>query len=700
MPGCRSATSLIRPVRWSTSRTRIGVVSELGASDASFTQATAALIGDLPLLLVLDNIEHLIEVVAPFVAALLRACPNLIVLATSRRRIDIPSETVLALQPFEVDAAPGPDRTHAEALSLAARYLVDLTRPGSSDALVASDVEAFNTIARRMGGLPLGLEQAAAQLDRFNAQDLVTRLDHFEKQSADGAVGTAIEWSLTLLSHPAAELLAALSHLDGDWTLQRAEAIGSRLGLPSACVVDAVGEIVQHSLANAVRTSASANGRLRIIAPIREYLRRRPAVGNAGQYELACAETIVEEASDAAELLEGRDQRAGVRALRELMPDIRRTIIWCASSGRVLPAARLLAALRGWWWASGTYADGQTLHRLAEPMLGAWEPVTDEEHQWRIRALAARALIRPGFAAPAEHVDTLRGLLDSARVRGTERDISWIAQLLAAGLAFTNADAENALAAAREGLESARRAGDHWLAGWALYASAIACARADPIEGLAFLEQSTAAFVQSGDLLSAARVMMFRAHGLRIFGITESSDDELRRARDWCTELDAAPVTQLDCELGIAQNAHAAGRTAEAAERYRSLVPRLVAFGDLRCAAVAERSLGAILADNGDLDGASALVLHALEMFRSLNVEDTEIASACIVRAEIAVGRRHLEQAAKLIGRARSLASGSGVPLELRELRRLDELADLVRGSIGPEPFNALVTNGMKDSLL
>jgi DNA-binding SARP family transcriptional activator/predicted ATPase len=665
---------------------RLGVVTERSLDDGLFAEAAADLIGDRPLLVVLDNVEHLTASIAPFIDALLRSCPNLILLATSRRAIGSVNERTYQLSPFGVDPPPsGPDGWPQ--LSKSGQFLAQRRASAEVD-LAPSDIEALNAIGRHLGGLAVGLEQAAVQMNRLSAGELAARLHLLDQEEHAASLRTSIEWSLGLLDMPELDLLSALALLESAFDLTRAEVIGCHLGFTTSVVDNIVSMLVDNSL---VVDGVEVKGRRQIIEPIRSHIRTRvPRSPATERHRAACAHAIVNEAEVARVLLEGADQRRGIDDLRRLMPDVRSAIGAAVEAGDPLTVGRLLAALRVWWWASGTYADGQNLHQIGSATLVDWAPATPRDHGIRLRALSARALTTPGFSAPAAHLDDLISLAETARAFGSDADVSWITQLVAAGLAFMNHDPEQSEQYAKEALIRARRAGDSWLTGWAQYAAAISRARLDPAVGLELMEQSIVSFTIAGDLLSAARVTMFRAHGLRIFGVTDDTDESLRQARDWCAAAGAAPVTQLDCELGLAQNAHCAGREAVAADMYRALIPRLRELGDDRCAAVAQRSLASILAHQGDLDGANALVLRASEGLRSLASEDTELASTYIVRADIAIARGNVEFAVKLIARARVLAAGSGVPVELQEVNRIAELSEVLRNKVGSARFDAL----------
>ena len=190
-------------------------------------------------------------------------------------------------------------------------------------------------------------------------------------------------------------------------------------------------------------------------------------------------------------------------------------------------------------------------------------------------------------------------------------------------------------------------------------------------------------FLEAGDRLHAARMMMFIGHGARLFGNPDDSEAAYTQAEEWCAALGAAPATQLDCLLGRAQSADVRGDDDRAMELYRAVVPASVELGARRPAAVAQRGLARLLVARGDLPGASVLVDRSIELLRASVGEDTELAAAHLVRAEIAWSRGSPELAASLLGRAAHLSTGSGVPMELRDHLRLAALREQLIEALG-----------------
>jgi hypothetical protein len=408
---------------------------------------------------------------------------------------------------------------------------------------------------------------------------------------------------------------------------------------------------------------AGAGGR-RIIEPVRQFVRADSVrMVDAERYPLACGWTILAEVTEAVRLVEGVDQAVGLARLHELMPDIRRTVIWGAEHGQPALISRVLGALRAWWWASGLYGDGQMLYGIGAPVIDRWRPSSPEEHGWRLAALAARIGTKPGFAPAASYAASLdRWLAEAHRLGAPPAVRSWIAQLLSCGLTFMNQEPGRAEVFAVAAIEDAHAAGDPWLAAWGRYALSLARARTDPTAALALFEQTIEAFAPSA-IVSAARSRCSSDAEVASSVIHEDPKQAFAQAEAWCAELGAAPVrVSIASSVGRRASMRPAMRLGRRSDI--AIIPKLSALGDLRCAAVAERSLASLMASAGSLDGASALVAHAMETFRSLEIEDTEFALRS--SSERRSPKREQWTSRPPAGSGPTMSTGSGVPMELR----------------------------------
>lgn len=218
---------------------------------------TAALHGKR-LLLVLDNCEHLIDAVAAFTADLLAKAPGVKVLATSRQPLGIPGERLCRLTPLPYPP-PSARLSAAEALAFpAVRLLVDragATLPGYD--LVDGDAPYAAEICRRLDGIALAIELAAARVVTFGVRGLAARLDeqwryltnrHRGAAARHRTLGAALNWSHELLSVQEQAVFRRLAIFSGSFTLADAEAVVGGWSPISADTTNDVLELVAKSL--------------------------------------------------------------------------------------------------------------------------------------------------------------------------------------------------------------------------------------------------------------------------------------------------------------------------------------------------------------------------------------------------------------------------------------------------------------------
>ena len=212
----------------------VGIALEVGeAHGRSPLDALCTVIGDRRVLLVLDNLEQVLEA-AGDIAALVSRCPSLQVIATSRAPLKIGAESEFSLPPLEL---PPPDATSPEALKQCPSVALIVQRaekvkPGF--ALTAANAPAIAAICRRLDGLPLALELAAARLRILEPAALLQRLDHALDLLTSGdrdlplrqrTLRATISWSYSLLDPAEQRLLRRLSVFHEGWTLEAMEQV-------------------------------------------------------------------------------------------------------------------------------------------------------------------------------------------------------------------------------------------------------------------------------------------------------------------------------------------------------------------------------------------------------------------------------------------------------------------------------------------
>ena len=241
------------------------------------------------LLLVVDNAEHVLEEVAGLVGLLERSCPELVVLVTSREGLAIEGERVLPVP--SLSAPPPGAPVEAAAAADAVRLFVERARAVDPDfELGKPNVSAVVEICRRLDGIPLAIELAAARVSAMTLHELAAGLDRRFATLAGGrrravqrhqTLRAAIDWSYELLTEAERRLLARLAVFAGGCTRSAAEQVCSGLSLSPGEVFAALASLVAKSLVDADREETET--RYRLLETIREYGEERLA--EAGETE-------------------------------------------------------------------------------------------------------------------------------------------------------------------------------------------------------------------------------------------------------------------------------------------------------------------------------------------------------------------------------------------------------------------------------
>ncbi|HEV2109439.1 MAG TPA: NB-ARC domain-containing protein, partial [Thermomicrobiales bacterium] len=249
-----------------------------------------AVLREQHVLLVLDNLEQVIDA-APPLADLLSACPHLRLLVTSRARLRLSMENVFSVPPLpvpELGYHSAPDTAEIPAVAL----FIQRARQVRPDfALAADNAEAVAAICRRLDGLPLAIELAAARLPILSPNTLLARLDHRLHVLAGGArdlpprlqtMMNAIAWSYDILDPAEQALLRRLSVFLGGWTLEAAESVCTLAGDSVIDVFEGLASLVDKSLVHRLPDVEGIEPRFGMLETIREFGLEQLAAGSDG----------------------------------------------------------------------------------------------------------------------------------------------------------------------------------------------------------------------------------------------------------------------------------------------------------------------------------------------------------------------------------------------------------------------------------
>ncbi len=344
------------------------------------TDRLVAALAERRLLLILDNCEHVITDAARLADRLLRACPRLRILATSREPLAVTGE---ALCPVSGLALPPEGATVAASREYeAVRLFTDRAADVAPDfAVTPATIDAVRHICRTLDGLPLAIELAAARLHALPVADVAARLDDRFRLLSRGSrtaqprhrtLRAVVEWSWDLLDGAEQVLARRLTVFAGGATLEAVERV---CGLPPHETVEVLTGLVRKSLVEV------ADGRYRMLETVRAFCAERLAdAGEAGGLRRAHAAYLLDLAQAADRNLRRAEQLEWLRRLDAERDNLHMAVRAAVVHGDVGMALRLLAALSFYWWVRGLRSEGVALAGEVLAAVGAVAPPDlDEE---------------------------------------------------------------------------------------------------------------------------------------------------------------------------------------------------------------------------------------------------------------------------------------------------------------------------------
>ncbi len=519
----------------------IGAATEADVTEgADARTAVAAVLADRRLLLVLDNVEHLLAA-GPDVAALIGTCPGLTVLATSRAPLRVRGEHEFPLHPLAVPAPEAATAASVEASAAGALFLDRARAVAPTFDVSDHDAVAVAKICTRLAGIPLALELAAARTRLLDAHSLLDRLD--EAIALDGArdlparqrtLAATLDWSYGLLSPAEQGLLRASSAFSGGFTLDAIEAVAGRAGTVRP---DQVLALIESLAEQSLVTAEPLTGprRFVLLEPVAQYCRvRLDEAGETDVVTAAHAAHYLGLAERAYREYEGSDQVAWLDLVSAEHANMATAVTRAVAAGDGDVAGRLCWSLWLYWWLRGHSLHGRRLveSALELPMRSAVRAraeiaaattafrlgdVAASARRWRSGLELAREcddlLSQTNATAGAGLVALASGdpeqaeeQLIAAQALGGQvgEEGAWIRGLINVWLgtvAMLQGDPDRAVARVETGLASARRRGDRPTAYIALYnLSQVSSARDDHVSARRHLEEGMRLSVETGDL--------------------------------------------------------------------------------------------------------------------------------------------------------------------------------------------------------
>lgn len=330
---------------------------------AELTERLPAALRHKQLLLVLDNCEQVIDEVAKLAELLLRAAPELRILATSREPLGLSGELLAPVPALEL---PAEEDLAAVARSSAVRLFVQRASAATPDfALTEGNSAAVAAICRRLDGLPLALELAAARVRVLPVGELAARLDDRFRLLAGGprnaparqqTLRAVVDWSWELLGERERAVLRRLGVFVDGFTLDAAEVVGAGDGVDTADVFDLLARLVDRSLV----ATEDGGARYRLLETIAAYaLERLEEAGETVTCRQRHARWYADLAEQADRQLRGGDQQQWLERLDAETANCRAALGWTVAQSDAALALRLAGALAWYWFLSGRHSEGR-----------------------------------------------------------------------------------------------------------------------------------------------------------------------------------------------------------------------------------------------------------------------------------------------------------------------------------------------------
>ncbi|HEY8492487.1 MAG TPA: hypothetical protein VIN04_01265, partial [Myxococcota bacterium] len=562
-------------------------------------------LGDEPALLVLDNCEHVLPAAARLVQRLLDAAPALHLVATSRAPLAVDGEELLVLGPLALPASADPAELEA---APATRLFEDRARAaGARREASAEERAAVVELCRRLDGVPLAIELAAARARSLTAVELLAHLDRrFDLlqratpvgQSRHSSLRAAIDTSYELLEPDEQAFFRALGVFAGPFDVELAHAVAAPPGSDRLATLDALARLVDRSLV----TAEPHRGQTRygLLDSLRHYAAEQALA--AGVWPAASGRFVDAMVAHADAIVAGGMRRWSPDALDQVFAQFRNLVAACERCCETDPDAtrafRLLLPL----WGAVHQGRASEVAEICERVLARW-PEGDEPLRAEALAVAASASLPAG--RPERAVELAELALRTPSQLGLAPVIAWRAHGIDAR---HRGDVEAAAAHFRRGVEAARAAGLAPFARELAVCEALAIGAAGDEEGaLAAMEAVLADAAAADDPVGRVWAANGRTHLLlragRVAEARAAFDAAEQARKGFSYPYGAMVLARHEAALIALERGWPASCPA-----WRAAIDAIAAHGELTELALTLRAAAALAQHAGDTESASLLL--------------------------------------------------------------------------------------------
>jgi predicted ATPase/class 3 adenylate cyclase len=639
------------------------------------------------LLLLLDNCEHLLAACAGLADSLLRACPRLRILATSRESLGMRGETLYPVPSLSIPDPQRLPRTEDLVQYDAVRLLAERAAAAVPVFKVTQqNAQAVAHLCYRLDGIPLAIELAAARLKALAVEQVVARLDD-RFQLLTGGNRTALprqqtlratmDWGYDLLSVKERLVLRRLSVFVGGWTLEAAETVCCGGSVEASDIMDLLARLVDKSLVLAETRGSEA--RYRLLETVRQYGHDRLLESvEAAAVKERHRDWCLRLAARAEPELRGTRQDVWLERLEREHDNLRAALEWSKPEGAGNEAGlRLAGSLWRFWEIRGLYGEGRGwLEHMLRVTIGASASA-------RAKALNAAASLAWHF----DHEGATEMCEESLRLwRQLGHKEGTASALHTLGLATMTTDIGRAITLCEESLALYRGLGDNYGTASVLHTLGIIFGRAGEYErSETVIDESLELRRQLGDKAGIAGSLFDLGRVTYRHGKLAAAAAFMQESLDRYRELRYPRTIAMGLSyLGVI--ARLLGDHERAEALHEECLPSLRELGLRANIAHSLNELGIIARHQGDNAKAAALFEESLTIRREI-ADKRGIAESLETMASLASADGRILQAVQLFGAADAIRKAAGTPLWLVERPDHDQIIATLRARLDEPSF-------------
>jgi predicted ATPase/serine/threonine protein kinase len=663
------------------------IASTLGVRerpDVSVLEALCEYVREKRLLILLDNCEHLLEACGELAARLLRSCSHVRVLATSREELGVVGEAVWHAPPLDEEAT--------------VRLFAERARAGRQGfAVTDKNAAAVTELCRRLEGIPLAVELAAARIGVLMPAQMLARLAqrldllatrHADVPSRHRTLRASIEWSYNLLDQEERRAFAALSVFRGGWTLEAAERVARGpagvAGPRATDVLDLLERLRTASLV--VAEERGQEMRYRMLETLREFATERLEQEERGVLVRRHAEYFAQLAEQAEPHLEKADPE-WVERLDAERDNVRAALERCGVGVVAAETGlRIVAASRNWWSIRGHLTEGRAAAAAALARCPEGPPAL----RAAVLSAAAKSCRNQSNNAAAlayeeEALALWRELGDRAGIAGSLQRLSTVA--------IGMLEYARAAALAEESLALARELGDRELIASGLFIrGTIDLNRGDHDAAIASFEEALVMFRAQGRREHIVMALQYlgdtRLARLEYDQAAALFEEGLDTARAGGFAMQSAVLT-----LNLGELKRYTGDYDRAEELCADALEQFHGLGATGFIALALHTLGSLSRAKGEYYRATERLRECLAISAE-GGSQKYVADTIEELAGVAVATGRPERAARLLGAAEVLREAHSTPLTPADRPAVEATLATTRAALGDEAFDAALAAG------